>query len=49
VLIGPNRGNPEAKNLLRGKEDIGNPDDHGSAMLLFASLIKIEIKTSCYS
>jgi hypothetical protein len=35
VLIGPNRGNPAAKKLLRGEEDIGNPDEHGSAMLLF--------------
>jgi len=28
VLIGPNRGNPAANELLRGEEDIGNPDDH---------------------
>ena len=35
MLIGPNRVNPAAKKLLRGEEDVGNPDDHGSAMLLF--------------
>jgi hypothetical protein len=38
MLTGPDTGNPTPKKQLRGEEDIGNPDGHESAILLFWSI-----------